>query len=154
MVFVNKSSQNIVMPLSTSKYPGFQAPHETRKSSGKPKHGMCAEEVASIIQRLSTTAMKRRGVTHGSKPLLIMDRHPVHQSSLVKQACLANEIDLMLMPPASPDLSPLDSHLFGVVKNALRREHPPERPWAERSSEFIRLLETANAAKHIESWTH
>lgn len=152
MVFVNQSSQNMVVPLSTSNYPGFHKPYETRKSSMKSKCGMRGQEVKSILHRLSMTAMKRRGVPHASKPVLIMDRHPVHKSNLIKQACLDYGVDLMLMPPASPDLSPLDSHLFGVVKNALHHEHPPERPWPERSKAFIELLEKADASKHIESW--
>ena len=154
LVFINQVSANQVIPLSTSSYPGFKVAEGIKKSSKECKHGLDGQEMSDILLHVSKAAMKKTGVQKGRKPLLIMDRHPAHRSSLFKDACKANGIELMLMPPGSPDLSPLDSHLFGVVKNAVHRDHPQERPWAERSKAFIRQLELADAARHIESWKH
>eukprot|EP00195_Chlamydomonas_chlamydogama_P017852 CAMPEP_0202896246 /NCGR_PEP_ID=MMETSP1392-20130828/5275_1 /ASSEMBLY_ACC=CAM_ASM_000868 /TAXON_ID=225041 /ORGANISM="Chlamydomonas chlamydogama, Strain SAG 11-48b" /LENGTH=105 /DNA_ID=CAMNT_0049581517 /DNA_START=71 /DNA_END=388 /DNA_ORIENTATION=- len=85
--------------------------------------------------------------------LLVLDNNSPHRAAMAKQFCKAEGIKLVYLPPYSPDLSPLDCNLFGVVKGQYDRLFPgATKDWNERSKLFVQLLKNAQAVPHVSGW--
>jgi transposase len=65
----------------------------------------------------------------GRKVILIVDNHPVHRSKKVRQwlARRQGQIELVFLPPYSPDLNPDEMLNNDVKSNALGRRRPGDR---------------------------
>jgi transposase len=50
-----------------------------------------------------------------------MDNASFHRGWKLKELCDAAGVELLFLPPYSPDLNPIEEH-FGEVKSLLRRE--------------------------------
>ena len=72
---------------------------------------------------------------------LVLDRHPAHINAVTKAYAGSCGLDLVLLSQHSPGMSPLDSNLFAMVKNACSQRWPAATgPWDSRASSFIQIL--------------
>lgn len=56
----------------------------------------------------------------GPRSMLVMDNFPTHLPEDPKEMCEAAEVDLIYLPPYSPDLSPIEES-FNGLKQWIRR---------------------------------
>ena len=61
-------------------------------------------------------------------------------------------LDVVVQPPRSPDVMPLDYGIFGFTKTALERELPRRAPWADRVEKFKELLRSCSPRATIEEY--
>lgn len=149
MVFVHLKQPNIVVPLATSNM-GEGPPGHYKDTAGKTHYGMCGQELVQVLKDHLIPNIKR---ARGRSTYLVIDQHSAHRSVIARDFCHANGIELVLLPAHSPDLSPLDSHLFAEVKNRHDRLWPAASgPWCSRSTGLIELLLKENAEAHIMCW--
>ena len=149
MVFVRLGYQNTVIPLATSQMnDGRAAWYED--SSHKKHYGLTTEELVTVLE---TVVIPRHMHAAGRTCYLILDRHPAHKSKGLKMFFATQQMELILLPPNSPDLSPLDCNLFGVVKNKHSKRWPGATGnWNDRASLLLELLHSQDAEPHIKSW--
>jgi hypothetical protein len=149
MVFVRLGQPNIVVPLATSTMDDGPA-HYYTDDTGKEHHGLTAKELVQVVKKHLLPAIRRSRCT---KPSLIIDQHSAHKSLLFREFCRSSGINLVLLPPHSPDLSPLDCHLFGAVRHQHEQKWTLGRgAWKERSKGLIKLLEMQDSKPHIMAW--
>ena len=81
---------------------------------------------------------------------LVHDKDSVHTSKETAAFAVRHNIQLIELPPRSPDLDPLDYGVFGAVKTAWRSQVEDQQlGWDESCSLFIQLLREANAEAAI-----
>lgn len=149
MVFVRLGYPNLVVPLATSQLTdGHAAWYE---DSAHHKHyGLTGEELVNVLRN---EVIPRLAPPAGSSCYLVLDRHPAHRSAAVSTFMASQGMELILLPPYSPDLSPLDSNLFGVVKNRHSLLWPAATgAWPARAMSLLELLQDQDSSAHISSW--
>lgn len=149
MVILHLHSPNIVIPLNTSTLDeGPQ--NKFVDDEGKEHASLTAAEMVKQLEQHLLPAIPRR---HSRPPILMMDLDSAHYSKLTRKFCEAQGIHATYLPAHSPDLSPLDSHMFGVARNRYQREHPtPDASWSIRSRRFLEILRDVDSLAHITSW--
>ena len=150
MVTVNVNHHpNIVVPLSTSNYPGFEPEVHYYKDDGSEHTGLCGEEGIAVVTKLLHSGMH---ATIDAHAVLVLDRGPAYTSNIFQDFCKRNYVDLLFLPSHSPDLSPLDSNLFGVAKQRYEAAYSQGDEWGARAHGFITILEETDSAPHISRW--
>lgn len=71
---------------------------------------------------------------HGSTPVLVMDNARIHRSPRVRQMCIDAGVELLYLPPYSPDFNPIEE-FFAELKAFVRQnwwiyESRPEQGFA------------------------
>jgi transposase len=59
----------------------------------------------------------------GNEAVLIMDRHPVHQAKLTRQALTESGIRCLFLPAYSPELNPIEE-AFAKLKHVIKQQKP------------------------------
>jgi DDE superfamily endonuclease len=119
--FVRRLSCSSIKPAGSRQY---------SYASGEPRTGMGQEELCDImaeyfksLKQLEGRLIAERvhqGQQSGCPKILVLDREPTHRTQALTDLCHRHNVKVMLLPPRSPDLSPLDSSFFGVVKRRVR----------------------------------
>lgn len=148
MVFVRTGMQNIVSQLATTQLADGH-PHCYMDAAGKKHYGLTTEELLGVLTKVIPQVQR-------SSPrvrFLVMDRASPHRSEATRQCLAELGVERILLPPHSPDMSPLDSNLFGVVKNRLQREQlAVPQGWPAHAKRFIQLLQQEDSSAHTRGW--
>lgn len=144
----------VVVPVSSSRYDGFVKSNQYFTVERKPATGLTGAEYVDIVQNHLFGSSSRGtlpGVTTRSgRTILVHDRDPSHTADLFRGYAATHRLDVELMPPRSPDLSPLDSGFFGAVKTKWEREVKAQRlGWTQGVLRFIELLKQQDPAPFI-----
>ena len=116
-------------------------------ASGKPASGLTADELIDIIGRYLQQCE--------DKPqYIVLDRDPSHTKDGVEGRLADMGLKVMYLPPRSPDLSPPDSHFFGVVKTKWRSllMESGERDWDKIKELFVQCAQETDATGHIQDY--
>lgn len=115
-------------------------------AAGKPAAGLTSSEFVSAVGRYLQQCSVR-------PEYIVLDRDPTH-GGLVDEALKNMGLTVLRLPPRSHDLSPPDSHFFGVVKNNWRKLKWDRdvRDWDEVKALFRECATSTDVSKHIEDY--
>lgn len=84
---------------------------------------------------------------------IVLDRDPTH-GEIVDESLRQMGLTVIRLPPRSHDLSPPDSHFFGVVKNSWRnlKWDKQAHEWDEVKDIFRQCATTTDVSRHIEDY--
>jgi transposase len=71
---------------------------------------------------IENTVLPQCGSNGGDRSILIMDNASIHKSNTLKQLCIAANVDLVFLPPYSPDFNPIEA-TFGDLKAWVKRNY-------------------------------
>jgi hypothetical protein len=135
-----------------SSYEGMEELRTYNKDDETPYKQLSGAEYVDCVRSALPHLMK----TRDGKPLqpakiLLQDKAPQHTAKIAKQQ-LSKDIQLMLLPTDSPDLTPCDSNFFAVVKGRWQKEvaYDP-KPWAERCKLAEKIIKETNPDKQIQA---
>lgn len=150
-VFIKKGTQPRVYITSSSSFPGFTPAAIFFDSNGEQHTGLCAREYRHAVRRLILDETYR-DMSHGQHAaVLVHDLDPSHKGKCLASICERQHIKSFLLPPRSPDLSPLDSGFWGSVTNKLERESRQyEYDWQTKCCRFIALIKEEDPDKYID----
>jgi len=127
---------------------------QTKRQAGKtggPGRGMCADELVTILK----TYLAWRDLNKlGQNFTLVMDNDPTHTSRHFLFMSSQLNVTVLFLPPRSHDLSPPDSHLFGVAKPLWLKqlEINPDANWMKCVRRLIWLMEGLPSGPHIDNY--
>lgn len=75
--------------------------------------------------------------------VIILDNYPVHKAKLVKKACAILKIELILLPPYSPKLNPIEQ-VWRTIKKELSIIHI-------KNKEFLIDIFTKKFAENVKN---
>lgn len=150
-LFMQLDKPNYVALVSSSDIPSMPT-EKYVDEDGKEHDGLCAEEMVEIV-----LGYRRWRKWNGFKEddfVLIMDNDPSHAAAHFKETMGNLKVRYKCLPPRSHDLSPPDSHLFGVAKNKWSKRVQTEfiTSWDKRARLLYELLEGTNPNAHIASY--
>lgn len=106
------------------------------------------QEVAKAGAKVGSGRRRPRG----QQVRLVHDRDSVHTSEAASAFASSHGIELIELPPRSPDLDPLDYGVFGGVKKAWYKQVSREQmSWDKQCQLLIKLLKEADASAAIKS---
>lgn len=150
-VFLRMGCQPVVLPLSGTKDAGVEP---SKDYSPLTKLGM--EEYKDNVEPAFAELGNLHGEgvrTRGQARVLLHDRDPSHKGWVPKQWAEQKGIKVVLLPEASPDLTPLDASFFGSVHTRWRKECLEKKlGWPDRALLFKQLLEETDPDRHIQHW--
>jgi hypothetical protein len=92
--------------------------------------------------------MQTRSMSHIG---LLHDRHPAHTSRVFSTYTRKIQLKTQLLPPCSPDLTPMDSGFFGTVKGRVQAEVRQQRlTWENACQRMEEVLNSEPSLKYIE----
>lgn len=157
VVFMNRKAGMYVRMLTGSRMGqetwdacGMQKPATYVTKAGKPAARMTADEYVAVLKDAVVHYGKHQLAAENL--LLIHDRsscHPKGGPFALTVGKRSTTIKVMLAPPRSPDLMPLDYSVFGLVKRALRKELPIHTPWHATVLAFVEKLQTFEPTETI-----
>ena len=118
------------------------------------KHGQPAKSLTSeenidflhvLLRKLGRGVHKVAG-----KMIIVHDRDPSHQSADAVKLVETMGLNLMLLPPRSPDRMPLDYTAFPNVKRRLEKNKPAD--WDARCSMFAELIRGLQPAQLVQGY--
>lgn len=149
-VFLQLGVANYVHTVSSSSVPGERT-QTYSKADGQAHTSLSSLELCDILK-----AYSRFRRQHGLPPrfTLVLDNDPSHKGKAFRTYCKDKNVTLEYLPPRSHDLSPLDSHFFGVVKNNFGKQQATKRnaDWRQRCEMLRTLLEKTDSKSHISSY--
>lgn len=74
-----------------------------------------------IFEDFMRQLLRRCGKFPEPNSVLVMDNANFHRALKLKELCSAAGVDILFLPPYSPDLNPIEEH-FGELKAFLRKE--------------------------------
>lgn len=115
-------------------------------ASGKPAVGLTANEFVAIVGRYLQQCQEK-------PQYIVLDLDPTHVGA-TKDRLNELGLEVIYLPPRSHDLSPPDSHFFGVVKNTWRKLKWDQgvHEWEEATALFRECALQTNVSKHIEDY--
>lgn len=156
-VFIQQGWPNFVYQLACSKLPGKTSKNPYKGPKGAPSKGLTAEELKDVLgQYLQFRMAQAKGnLTKARRFTLIVDGDRPHVSKTVKEFAAQHQIDYVILPPNSHDLTPLDSHFFAVAKNHSRAEvrESGDLSWGNRANTLLKNLQETDAEPHILNYT-
>lgn len=167
IVFLNLTGKVFVKLLTGSK--GVKSSKKLAKlmpkkvylnRDGKPAARMTSEEyidcVKEAIAFFDDSPRTLRGLASWTAGLrLVHDRSTCHQRTDItvvdsdKAACV---LPVIVAPPRSPDLMPLDYGVFGTAKNKLLNQVSQKDAWVHRAETFVQLLRDTDVSRIIASY--
>jgi hypothetical protein len=135
VAMIGHATKMFVRTLSGTTTEGMKpAMQFTTKKGGKAATSLTAKEYTAFISSGLGHVRRRSGPY-----VLVHDREPAHRSMDVKRLVEGAGHMIMLLPPRSPDLDPLDYGVFGGAKAWLERERPagPTYSWRDRCTAFM-----------------
>ena len=118
-VFMRKGWQPAIFVLTGSSYPSMQPLKEYAKDDGTMYERLAAQEYIDCLERAYHQLTKRGESVNVA---LLHDKATPHTARATKGWAEQNKLGplhVKQLPTDSPDLSPLDSNYWGVVKQAL-----------------------------------
>jgi len=111
-----------------------------------------SDTTKSALEKISGGS--RGGPGTRSRPLVLLhDRDPSHKAKLFRGWAADKGLQLVLLPPHCPDLTPLDATFFGSVMLAWHKQCIEGKlAWSERVALFVRLLKQQSCEAHIKHW--
>lgn len=110
------------------------------------RYSECVQQ--ALLRGAGSSAAGRRS----EELKLVHDRDSTHTSVAFTRFARSNNIQLLQLPPKSPDLDPLDYGVFGAVKRAWEKQVWADRlGWDAQCQLLIRLLEGYNPSAAIMS---
>lgn len=73
------------------------------------------------------------------------DNAPVHTAAIVQQVLAQLELEVMIWPPYSPDLNPIEN-IWALMKNKIYELHPGLEKAPNTQETLKQLIETAKEA--------
>lgn len=136
----------VVRPLSGTTWskfkPAKQYVTKQRKAAASLTSAEYVDFLISVVGQISRSTKKAMIIVH--------DRDPTHLSSDVVQLVVGKGLKLMVLPPRSPDLNPLDYAVFSNSKAWLERNRPGERwDWDSRCTAFVQHIQKINPAAQV-----
>lgn len=135
VALVLSTSTVYVQPLTGTTTKGLKPDARFMTQTGRCARGLTSAEYRDFMQRV-LSHVKRRGMHY-----IVHDRDPSHKGAGVRKLIEEAGHQLILLPPRSPDLDPLDYAVFDNAKAWLARTFPPSgASWEERCEAFMRHL--------------
>lgn len=127
---------------------------------GKPATRMTAEEyidcVKEAVAYFDDSPRTQRGLAAWMAGLrLVHDRSTCHQRTDItvvhssKATCV---LPVIVAPPRSPDLMPLDYGVFGTAKTKLLNQVSQQDAWVDRTEMFVKLLQDTDVKNIIAAY--
>jgi hypothetical protein len=155
-VAVNSVGGVYVKETTGTSYPGyaaawsFQTEVSKKKGVWKSATRMTGEEYLSFIEEALAYFKQQPGFpSKVSDVLLLHDKSRQHRSKTAVEGLHELGLAVMVQPPRSPDLMPLDYGIFGFTKNQLDRQVPRHAAWGDRVKRFKELLQECSPASTI-----
>ena len=79
------------------------------------------------------------GVSFAYKRMWIQDGDPSQKRTVVKRALCTLNCPLLLIPPRSPDMNPIEN-IFNIIRKRIEREAMQKRISKETNSEFEKRI--------------
>lgn len=112
--------------------------------AGHRAKGLTSTEYEAFMQRV-LGCVRRRG-----KHYIVHDRDPSHRGAGGRKLVEGAGHHLILLPPRSPDLDPLDYAVFDNAKKWLAREKPAGMVrWERRCDAFVHHLQRLDPMKVV-----
>ena len=134
----------LVQPFSGTTYAKYRAKKEYHTKKGAKAESLTSEEYVDILARIKRV-LRRSHRNKKRHAYLIHDRDPAHLTEEAAQEVEGTGIQLMTLPPRSPDLDPLNYAVFAHSKTWLKRQNLPD--WDNRCEIYIEHL------KHLDPVT-
>jgi transposase len=124
--------------------------------TGLPYKAVSGEEYADFLIELANVTRSKQTRSRKQMPIWVLhDNARHHTTETVKATCLKYNIQLLQLPPSSPDLCPLDYGVFAEAKpkwwkTVLRRKMLNAEHWEEACDLFNSLLQNTHYKEAIE----
>jgi hypothetical protein len=153
--FIQQGKTNFTHVLGGTDVPGWEV-HKFTKPDGQEYRHLSADEAISILEEyLVWRGQNIHPASAARKFTLLVDRDPAHKAKVYKDFCSRQGIDLLILPPHSHDLTPLDSHFFAVAK----RKHAKNKlqaggymPWLQRAVDLLHELQVTDPNPHFRDY--
>lgn len=149
--FLQQRQTNFAQPVSSSKVPSIPVKRQYLKADGTPYKSLSAVELCDILKAY-IGFRRKQGLS--KEWILVLDRDPTHKSKVFLEFCRQEGVKVMLLPARSHDLSPLDSHFFGVAKGRYYRDVQSRgiTDWDTKAQRLQQGLKETKADPHINDY--
>ena len=138
----------VVKGLTGTTCADYKPQQQYHTKAGKPAHGITQDEYMDFIRGVLAAHTRRR-----ASVIWVHDRDPSHRTPQVQRLLESEGQQVMLLPPRSPDLDPLDYAVFAHSKGWLERNMPPSRcSWEQRCKAFVQHLEQLDPQRQVEGY--
>jgi hypothetical protein len=152
-VFCNIHGGIFIIETTGSKYDGYEAGTKYLTQAGNDASKMVAGEYMHCVQAALNHFMQYPAFREvRESAMLVHDKSKVHMSKPVKKGLEDLALRVVVGPPRSPDLMPLDYGIFGFTKTQLERNLTKHANWGDRVQKFKELLRTASPVATIEEF--
>jgi hypothetical protein len=155
-VAVNSVGGVFIKETTGTSYPGYaaawiyQTEDSKKKGVWKPATRMTGEEYLSFVEEALAFFQQQPGFpSKVSRAMLVHDKSKQHCSKTAVEGLQKLGLAVMVQPPRSPDVMPLDYGVFGFIKKQLVRDVPRHAAWGERVERFKELLLECSPASTI-----
>ena len=143
-----RAGKTIVKGLSGTTCAEFRPSKHYQTKAGKPATSLTSAEYLDFIKEVLSQLKP-----HRESIIWVHDRDPSHRTHAVTQYLESQGHKVMLLPPRSPDLDPLDYAVFGHAKAWLERTMPSSMSsWEQRCSAFVKHLQGISPQKQVEHY--
>lgn len=152
---INMKAGMFVKHLTGTTYQGCPPLKKyTKSSDGKSHTSMSADEYIDFLEDV-VHHVKRFSPTLARSSLLtiVHDRARQHTAQVTVKWLKERSIRVLLLPPRSPDLDPLDYGVFGAFKTVLQRDAARGKMnWDQRCRHAVELLKAREIKKQIQEF--
>lgn len=136
--------------VTGTQYDGYTPAKQYQYPNGKPYASMGAEEYCYFLDSAMEHFKKQLHFrSRKGQALLVHDKSTVHTSKVVQQHLDSRHLEVMVMPPRSPDMQPLDYGIFSTCKTKLAKHLGRTQAWTPRVLELKDLIVNADIAPPI-----
>lgn len=156
--FVQLNRPTVAVPIySCSNVPNAAPVQYLNDKTGKAYTDLSAKEMVATVKtflRERSAGEAPRSARRRQAVVLVLDKDRTHESKHFMEEMQKLGQRVIIQPARSYDLSPLDSHLFAVVKQKWRRQVQanPDWEWDDKATAFQDLLHSEDANAHIKDW--
>ena len=142
-----------IIETTGSKNKGYEAGTKYLTKAGKDASKMVAGEYMDCVKAALNHYMQYPAFSEARElAMLVHDKSQVHMSKPVKKGLEDLALRVVVGPPRSPDLMPLDYGIFGFTKTQLERNLTMHANLGDRVQKFKELLRTASPVATIEEF--
>lgn len=149
LVAIQLGKPPIVVHLFGTSYPGQPDIKAYRDpATNAPRTGLTAAEYCDAID---TILLKQPMRNMRSRTLVLQqDRDPAHVAKDTTSFLKDRKVQVLTLPPRSPDLDPLDYGIFGAVKQEFARARSAKgASWEDACKKLVRALEHCTTADAV-----
>lgn len=153
LVGINKKKGVYVKDLTGTSYVGYQQDTTYTTKTGKPAKAITTDEYCKVAtEAVKNLSYKRTRNQQVPKYTLVHDRATVHRNKKVNKVMEELNVRVVLAPPRSPDLMPLDYAIFGRARLDLDKNEVRGETWDGRCARFREILRRSRVAAAIDAY--